>query len=165
MIKIALDTGCLNANKRHIVLNRLDELEKQGKIKLVTSTVNEREAEKNPDQSFRDKYLHIINSKDTKFGEAGRFDCSAFDIGVFGSEEISDGLEKVLKRGSISDIKPNDWFDFWLLETAITNDCDYFLTTNSRHFIDNGKREMIEELGILVRIPDDNFLKELERLI
>ena len=64
MIRIALDTSCLNANKRHCVLNQLEALDKSGKIQLITSTVNEKEQNKsNPSAEWKEKYRKEINSK------------------------------------------------------------------------------------------------------
>ncbi|MBI3032471.1 hypothetical protein HYY69_03280 [Candidatus Woesearchaeota archaeon] len=158
MIKIALDTGCLNVKKKDLILNKLDELEGLGKIKLITSTVNEKEQIlTNQIETFRNTYLKIINNKE-KILEGGRFDISTFDNCVFSDEKIIAELAKIFGKPKIDS---NDFFDLWLLETAIIHKCDYFLTKNSNDFIVNGKKEAIEQLGIKVREPNQDFLNEL----
>ena len=79
MIRIALDTSCLNAKKKHPVLNRIEVLDELCKIQLVTSTVNEKEQQNtNPSAGWRKKYLEEINKKE-KVLETGRFGISSFD--------------------------------------------------------------------------------------
>ena len=57
MIKIALDTSCLNVKKQNSIINELEDLEKQGKIILITSTVNEKEENtSNKNDFWRVKY-------------------------------------------------------------------------------------------------------------
>lgn len=160
MIKIALDSSCLNARKEHNILNKLENLEKSGKIKLVTSTVNEKEqCEKNPSTEWRERYLKIINNKH-KVLETGRFDISTYDNCVYGSDEANRILKEIFPNPS-----NNDFFDLWLLETALVHKCDYFLTLNAKDFIEGSRKEKIEGLGIKVREPNEDFLQKLSSLI
>ncbi len=154
MIKIGLDTSCLNVKGKNNTLNQLEALEAQGKIILVTSTVNEKEQiNTNTDEYWKDKYLKKINRKQKIF-EVGRYGVSCYDQAVYADDQKCPQLEKIF-----SDKK--DFYDLWLLQTACMGECDFFLTLNLKDFIDNGKKEELEKLGIKVRIPDDDFLKEI----
>ncbi|MBA7492641.1 hypothetical protein ES702_03191 [subsurface metagenome] len=163
MIKIALDTSCLNANKRHFVLNQLEALHASGKIQLITSTVNEKEQDAtNLREDWRKKYLKEINSK-VKILETGKLGISSFGECVFASEEINTKLRKILPQRNLDG---KVWYDFWLLETAVTVKCDFFLTMDTNHFIENGIGKKLEiELGIRTREPNQEFLNELNEKI
>lgn len=155
MIKIGLDTSCLNVKGKHDILNQLETLEKEGKITLITSTVNEKEQiNTNTSDYWKNKYLNKINQKE-KISEVGRYGMSCYEQAVYADDKKCSQLEKIF-----SDKK--DFYDLWLLQTACMGECDFFLTLNSRDFIDNGKKETIEKIGIKIRIPDDNFFKEIK---
>ena len=156
-IKIALDTSCLNAKKEDSVLNKLEDLREKEIIELYTSTVNEKEQiEKNPNKKWREKYLKRIN-EEHKVLETGIWGKSKWGNFVWGNKNVNNILRDIFGKGNIIGN-----YDVWLLKTAIVHRCDYFLTLNSRHFIENGRREQIEKLGIKVREPNDDFLREVE---
>ncbi|EKD25986.1 MAG: hypothetical protein ACD_79C01416G0002 [uncultured bacterium] len=161
MTRIGLDTSCLNAKKTHTVLNELDVLEKNGKIKLITSTVHEKEqSSSNSNDFWKEKYKGRINQKE-KVPEVGHYNISEFDNCVFGDRDISNKLEEILEINPESE---NDFYDLWLLETALAGDCEFFLTLNSKDFINNGKKEKLESLGIKIRLPNEEFINELKSI-
>ncbi|MFW9995039.1 MAG: hypothetical protein ACFFD4_23580 [Candidatus Odinarchaeota archaeon] len=157
MLKIALDTGCLNVKGKHPILNELEQLEKDGHLEITTSSVLEREQmEKNVMQEWRDRYLSKINkhSKEYEVMIIGR---SEIGKAVLGSERVRDIIESTIQSD------PKNDYDKWILHTAIVNQNDYFLTLNPNDFINNGKQERLETLGILIREPDNAFLDELKQ--
>lgn len=161
MIKIALDSSCLNAKKGNDILNKLEELYSQGKILLITSTVNEREQNvTNKVEKWKSEYLKIINMRE-KLLEVGKWKISNWHGFVWGEgESIIKELVEIFPHAD--DFEHGDFYDMWFLETAITHKCDYFLTLNENHFIKNGKQEKILALGIKVRKPNNDFLLELK---
>ncbi len=160
MILVALDTSCLNAKQTNLVLNALDELEKAGTVKTVTSTVNSREqVATNLREEYREKYLKRIAEKGPK-PEVGYWGESSWGGCVYGDKTVADDLVEIF--GGQAALSRSNFFDIWLLQTAIAHRCQYFLTTNKRDFIEGGRKERIEALGIKVREPNDNFLVELQ---
>ena len=158
MVKIGLDTSCLNVKGKHNILNKLENLGKKSKILLITSTVNEKGQEiSNKNDFYKSKYLEKINQKEKIF-EVGRYGISRFGKAVFGDDNKCNELDKLFPD-------KKDFYDLWLLQTACTGKCDYFLTLNSRDFIDNVKKEKIENLAIKIRLPNEEFLDELNEII
>lgn len=157
MIRIAVDTCCLNARKHHRILNKLDRLYADGKVELLVSRVNQRDVSA-ASATTRDMYLGRI--KRLKFMyETAYWGMSVWGGSVVGNMRVHQSLIDIFTDGGQH--KMNDFWDFWLLETAIANRCDYFLTLNKKHFIDGGRQERIEALGIKVREPDSQFLTEI----
>ncbi len=157
---IALDTSCLNAKKTNVYLNELDALEALCVVTLTTSTVNEKEQSTISSDYWRAKYLTRINEKKKRL-EVGRFDRSSFGGCVFGGEGAQEKLAGILGTNPESENDFYDFYDLWLLETALAGDCHYFLTLNSKDFVDGGKKEKLEALGIKIRQPDACFLGEI----
>ncbi|NMB66885.1 hypothetical protein GYA25_02400 [Candidatus Woesearchaeota archaeon] len=163
MISIALDNSCLNLRKKQEVLNKLDQLYVKNKILLNCSRVNEIEqlkTQKNKD--YLNKYISIITEKKNLI-ESGRLGISKFGDFLFSKKNLNYNLRKIFSKNS--DLIDSDYFDIWLLETAILNKQDFFVTLNTNHFIKDGKKESIESLGIKIREPNKDFLKELNGLI
>ena len=159
MIKIALDSSCLNVKKTHPVLNELNTLEEERKIQFFTSTVNSREqADTNEQVEYREKYLKRIRETNQK-PEVGLYGFSFFGTAVYGDASVTKGMENIF--GQFEKLSDNNLYDAWLLITAIAHGCDYFLTKNTKHFVDQGRQTKIELLGIKVRLPNEQFLEEL----
>ncbi|MBN1194477.1 MAG: hypothetical protein JXA08_03900 [Methanomicrobiaceae archaeon] len=159
MINIALDTSCLNVNHRNKTLNILEKLHKQNKITLKTSTVLEKEQnETNKDPEWQSKYLSKIDELEKSF-EIAIIGKSVIGQCVIGDEKICSILRAIFLNKSTN--SSNDFYDWWILTTALVQKCDYFITTNKRDFIENGRKEKIENLGIKVRCPDQNLIYEL----
>lgn len=156
MIKIGLDTSCLNAKGKHDILNKLEEIEKRGKITLITSTVNEKEQiDTNKNEYWQNKYLEKINQKQ-KIDEVGRYEISGYGQAVYADDEKCPKLEKLFPD-------KKDFYDLWLLQTCVIGKCDFFLTLNSQDFINNNKKEELEKIGIKIRIPDNDFIIEINK--
>jgi hypothetical protein len=159
MIKIAIDTSCLNVKKKCKYLNILDKLYSKNKIEIISSTVLEKEQNDNPNSNWRNQYQKRINDLNKKH-EVGRWGTSSWGQCLWGNENLSKQLIDIINPKT-----KNDIFDLWILETAIANKCDYFCTLNKKDFIYNGKKELIEKLGIKVRIPDNEFIQEIEQML
>ena len=158
IIKIALDTSCLNVKKNHVILNELEQLDKKNFVLLTTSTVLVREQhESNPNEIWRKKYLFKIDRLSKEL-EVGKYGISKYGQAVYGSKKVSNILSTILSDDPRLDN------DKWILHTAIVNKNHYFLTLNTKDFITDGKQEKIEkELQIKIRTPDPDFLQELKQ--
>lgn len=163
IVKIALDTSCLNVKRKNLILNLVEQMEQEGKVVLVTSTVNEKEQlASNQDLRWQKEYLEKINRENKSF-EVGRYGLSGYGSAVYGDARNKDILDKAL--GEYSGQKQSDQFDRWLIETAIVAGVDYFLTMNSNDFIVKDMQAKLEVSGIKIREPNENFLRELQNLI
>ena len=155
-LKIALDTGCLNVKQNNRILNKIEKLANQGYIEITTSTVLEREQkEKIIGASWLRKYLNKIN-KLSKQKEVAKIGKSKIGEAVLGSKDVQQVIDDVIPKN-----KRNE-YDRWILHTAIVHKNDYFVTKNPNDFIKNGKRAKLEVLGIKIREPNDELLKEIE---
>ncbi len=155
-MRIALDTSCLNVNGRSNALNKLEALEREGRIALIVSTVNEKEQrQSNDSQAWKQRYLDKLEQKGM-VPEVGYWDLSLWGA-LWADEDIHRALRAIF--GPHQNPREKDWYDFWLLETAIANKCDVFLTLNTRDFVDGTRRERIETLGIKVRTPEEFILE------
>jgi len=159
MLKIALDTSCLNIKQGNSVLNQLEELHQRGEIELVTSSVLEREQKNNLNSDCREKYLEKIEFLSKKL-EVAVVDQSRVGQCVTCDSMLNERLKEIILEKQTS--KSNDFYDYWILLTSVIHGCNYFMTTNTTDFIKNDKQERIEELGIKVRTPyDDSIIDEI----
>lgn len=168
VVRLSLDSSCLNTKKKHPILNILDELEKDGKIEIFVSTSIWREqveTQQNPE--WQRKYLKRIAKMK-----------SIYEIGFLGTMYLGharlagdDAFQRLIKLAQIcfpnktwETINSNEFNDVMALEAHAFFKLDFFVTLNINDFIANGKRERLSEQQIEVREPNDDFIKELEKL-
>lgn len=164
MVKVALDTGCLNARGKHPELNKLDELEKEGKITLSTSSTSRREQiETQKDPVWLDKYEKRIDElqEDNEPAMVGVSRVGMSQVASNSVPQLVEDLKKICFPGK--KLSKNDINDIEHLASAIENSADVFVTMNKKDMIDNGKREEIEKYGIKVRQPNQALIDELSK--
>jgi len=147
-------------------LNILEMLEKQGKIEFFSPAPVWREQTR-PEikDPFRELYRKRL--EETKsISETTIFPFSLKVGARFVTEESMRKIEQIAKicfpNKSWSELTENEKNDVRALEAHAYAGLDYFLTLNTKDFIIDGKKEKLEEKGILVREPSDEFIRELE---
>jgi hypothetical protein len=140
MLKIALDTSCLNIKQRNSVLNQLEELYKSGSIELVTSSVLERDQKNNLHSDFKKQYLKKIESLSKKL-EVAVVGKSCVGQCVTCDSILSENLMAIILGNQTQ--KESDYRDYWILLTALTHGCHYFITANTKDFI-----KMVNKKGL-----------------
>jgi len=168
VVRISLDSSCLNIWHQHRILNKLRKLEEQRKIEVFSSgTVWREQIRPEIKDPYRERYQKRL--EETKpISETTIFPFS-FKGGVrFVTEESQRKIGQIAKicfpNKSWSELTENEKNDVRALEAHAYAGLDYFLTLNENDFIINGKKERLEEMGILVREPNDAFIKDLEML-
>jgi hypothetical protein len=167
VVKIGLDSGCLNAWHRDENLNFLDDLKENGKIEIfVPSSISREQAETQPPK-WREFYLDRID----QFEES-------YEIGFLGSAYLGhfrlagdDALPRLQTIAQICFQKPlesldsSESIDAMALEASVASGLDFFLTKDKGHFIDYGRKEKLLALGIKVRESNEEFIEEIQKLL
>lgn len=162
MILIYLDTNCINAREKDTCLNELEQLNREGIIEIRKTDVLDTELQEG-------KGYLLGLSKSYKFREdlgAGVFDSSRFGHAVFGNEDDSIRLTRLLNiifgNKDRSKYKKNEIRDAMHISTSVKHKGDFFIT-NERRILSASK--IIErEFGLKVRNPQE-CLKEVKKLL
>jgi tRNA(Ser,Leu) C12 N-acetylase TAN1 len=154
MLKIAIDTCCLNSKKQINCLNELFELEKQKKLQIITTNALEKD---HPSGKIQPKYIKEIDSH-KKEKESMLGGISDWGSSNWTDSKIALKVEEIMKK---STNKKNDFNDWHIIISVINNSCDYFITFNKKDFINNDKQDKFEDI-IKVRLPNENTLKEIK---
>jgi tRNA(Ser,Leu) C12 N-acetylase TAN1 len=154
MLKIAIDTCCLNSKKQINCLNDLFELEKQKKLQIITTNALEKD---HPSGKIQKKYLNEINRHEKK-NESMVWGTSCWGNSDWTDSQIAIGVKEIMKKTTE---KNNDFNDWHIIISVINNSCDYFITFNKKDFINNDKQDKFEDI-IKVRLPNENTLKEIK---
>jgi len=166
MIVLTFDTCCINAKQKIQELNQLEALQRQGLIKIVSSTSVEEEhlqldKEKPDKEPYHTQRLDKFSTYDAKDTAYWVLDYSRLDVSTKpGSETTKDEMERMAailfpnsKRGSRT---ANQIRDIMALHTHWTYKRDVFVTLNSRDFIgrnETKRNQLKETFGILVMNP------------
>lgn len=168
-VNIALDNGCLNAKGKHPVLNKLGELEKQGVVTLSTSSTSTREQiETQKSSEWLKRYLSRIKAlkEEMEPGIIGTARIGLAGIAPQDTKNRISNISKICFPGlGFNQLNTNQKNDILHLVTAIGTGADYFLTTDKKDMILNGKQEKLERYGIKIREPNKFLLNELNYLI
>lgn len=164
MIKITLDTNCINI-KSNLILDKIFDLAEQGKTELfvtdalIYDVLKGKEDIKHLPENQQIPALKRI-SKAKKFpilqsGFKFLHPYNVFPI-KFPNEKLFEKIKKIVPQSA-------DEEDIRHLVAHKDNSNDIFITNNKKHFIDNGIREKLKDIGICVKTPKE-FLNELPLL-
>ncbi len=154
-LKLTIDTNLVNALQKLPEMNQIEELERQGRVKIVRTDVMDTELLGQKEQRPRELRL----SKSSQFEEvigAGVAGHSRAGHAVAGSDSDYEMLAKI--RGILfpnfeqlnDDKRRKAQRDCMHLATHKRNDCDYFLTMDG---IILKNKEALEKIGISVLGP------------
>jgi hypothetical protein len=170
VIRISLDSACLNVKHKDHILNEIEALEKQGKVELYSSLTVQREQTRPKIKSeFRIRYeKRMEETKRLSETTIFPFSLERDDLSAsrFVTPESKQRIEQIMKicfpNQSWNKLRDEDKTDVRILEAHAYAGLDYFLTKNTRHFIKYGRQNKLEEMGIFVREPDEAFKEELK---
>jgi len=168
VVRISLDSGCLNVKHKHPILNKLRKLEEQERIEIFSSgTVWREQTRPEIPNNYRTRYQKRL--EETKpVSETTVFPFSFKSGARFVNEESEQKIEQITKicfpNKSWNELTENEKNDVRALEAHAFAGLDYFLTLDKKDFVINGKKEELEEKGIFVREPNDAFIEELKML-
>jgi len=165
MIRITIDTCLINVKRKLVAVNKLEEFDNQKKIQLVATDRLIMETENHSDRLKKAESYESI--------------AEPFTIGYsrIGRAYISDGLKRpsfhdiaaiLFPDIKVKDLTENQSNDVMHLMAHIHSDSEYFVTNNTKDFIDskktnqnrdggykNFKRNQLKDMGIIVYTPDD----------
>ncbi len=168
MVFLTFDTSCINAKQRVQELNQLEAWQKNGLIKIVSSTSVEEELlqldkeqpDREPYRSQRLDKFNTYDAEDTAYWVLGysRLGIST-KLGKESTKEEMECMASILfPNRSWSSLTANQRRDVMALHTHWTYKRDVFVTLNSRDFIgkNEAKRNRLKEaFGILVMTPKE----------
>jgi len=167
-IKVTLDTCCLidYQNKKDNYMPKIIEMHKVGNIDIKCTTRVDFDQRNYEDSNKKDELGKLCN----QFGIIGtvlRWDFSKLGDGDFFSGEEENILEERLKTimfpnvdfSILNEKNQGRLADIDHLLGHILEKRDYFITSNTKDFIDKGKREKLRSLfGIVILTPEE-FIK------
>lgn len=166
-VRISLDSNCLNIEHNDPILNKLEKLGDQGKIEFYASGSVRREQKEhalpnNKIKLYNERLVKTKNSSETMIFPA-RLD----EYGTrFVTEESRQKIDQIMKilfpNKEWSELNIKDANDIRILEAHAYACLDYFLTKDN-HFLKRKKE--LEAIGIIIREPNDAFMKELEMIL
>jgi len=176
MITITLDTSCLDL--RYPELHELKELKDKSQIELWMELDTEYEKEQWENIGIKNEVLLWMysNVRCEKYAYEIPEGRTLEDVEPFGLSEFEEIYKKVraihspefkrLKRLEFlktSKKRINKHIDWTILTLHILRKRDFFVTKDSKGFINNGKKEKFEtEFGIQIRKLDQKFIDELK---
>ena len=172
MIKITIDTCLINASQKLEEVNRLEELNKKGLIIIVGTDRLLQETENHTKRLEKAKFYKNISEPLTiGFSRIGKAYISDGKTRPAFSE-IASILFPTISKNDLDRSQSNDVMH---LISHIHSDSDYFITKNTKDFIDakkdnnnrnggykNHKRIQLEKIGIKVFTPKE-IIEVLEK--
>lgn len=165
MIKIALDSSCLNAYGKLPLINKLQQLEKDQKVEFYVPSSVWVEQITTQSPKHLPNYLKRIKEsiEILELATVGRARIGKARIGITERVSIINQINSICFPSlEWSDLSYSQITDVLSIEACIAFNIDYFLTLDKKHMIDRGRKKALEELGIKVRYGRDaSFLKEI----
>lgn len=165
--RLSLDSCCLNVKGKDPYLNQIFNLAKVGLIELYAS---ERVRSEQSGQKVTLKYRRLYQKRFEETKSISDLSFFPLNFGKDGVRFIDENSSNMLKElceicfpgQPWKNLTDNQKNDVRILEAHVSRGLDYFLTKNPNDFIKKGKKENLERLGINVREPNEEFLRELK---
>lgn len=163
VIRISLDSNCLNIEHNDPILNKLEKLEDQGKIEFYASGSVRREQK---EKLIPKNLIKLYNERLAKTKYISETTIFPFRLDDYGTRFVTEESQKKIRQiwkilfpnKEWSELIPKDLNDIRILEAHAHAGLDYFLTYD-KHFI--RKKPKLETIGIFIQKPNEAFIKKI----
>lgn len=155
-ITLTIDSNCINAKGNYEFINKIEELAKEGKIKIFVTSIMETEFKKGKGYQKGSEKLKNYNM-DIEIAVWGH---SRFGASKFGAEKDSKLFNKIkeILYPDEKELTDNQIKDSMYLQTHINYKRDYFITDDVKHILSK-KDELKDKLNITVCTPQEFYEK------
>lgn len=163
-MKITIDTCLINVREKNSTLNELEQLHKKGSIEIIGTERLTQETESNTKRKEKaSTYKNISEPQAIGFGAIGKSYISKDN-----TIKLKDISSILFPNKDINELSNNESCDVMHLISHSQSDSDYFVTNNTKDFINarknnenrngsykNVKRNQLGKLGINVCTPEE----------
>ena len=168
-MKLTLDTGCFPTKDKHPELDRIFELEKQGKViisyadaVLADILQGQKSVQSLPPKEQIPAQKRLDKTKghqQVKSGMKFQYPYNVFPL-KFHNTALFNQVKDILFP-QVKTLNDNQDRDVRHVVAHIMAGNDVFITKNTNDFIKNGKREALAGIGAVVKTPDE-FISQFD---
>ncbi len=149
-LSLTIDSNCINARGKYGYMNKIEKLNKEGKVKIYVTSTMETEFQKGYRMGNEKLKNYDMDIETAVWGQ------SRYGASKYGGKEDStlfDNIKEILYHGK-KDLTDNQIKDSMHLQTHIKYKRDYFITDDAEHILSK-KNELKEKLNIIVCSPKE----------
>jgi len=154
MHKLTIDTNLINIKQKLQSMNTLERWQIEGKVKLIGTERLKDETSRHPKASQKVNAMPNVS-------EPGVWDVSNWGRAHWSNDTSGPSFNELAgvlfpSQKELSLLSVADTNDIMHLMAHAHNDCEFFLTHNTKHFIQDGRKNLLKDkFGIAVATPEE----------
>jgi len=154
MHKLTIDTNLINIKQKLQSMNTLERWQIEGKVKLIGTERLKNETSNNEKASQKVNAMPNVS-------EPGVWDVSDWEKAHWSNDTSGPSFNELAavlfpNQKELSLLSKADTNDIMHLMAHADNDCEFFLTHNKKHFIQDGRKNLLKvKFGIVVATPEE----------